>query len=211
MRRDSITQRQVSRDAVDHHLAHLIVLAGVCVDVLHPPQARVGLIVVVECTHSLHNIVTQLGNLELLTQEVEVEKWAYVLFSLWVAQGAGVDPADEKLEGEVSGVRKAIGFGFALAILFVIKNFAEERGVVTEELFVYCPASVFCTDVYVYKGCGEKPGVNGLANWRMWERERDALVERLLRLLGGGRHAGGLEECDLIGYGADVEYDLLLL
>ena len=105
----------------------------------------------------------------MLAQEVEVEKWAYVLFSLWVAQGAGVDPADEKLEGQVPGVRKAIGLGLALAIFLVVKDFAEEGGVVAEELFVYCPASVFCTDVYAYKSCGEKSGVIGLAKWRMRE------------------------------------------
>ena len=58
VRRDSIAQRQVSRDAVDHHLAHLIVLARVCIDVLDPPQARVGLVVVVESAHSLHDVVT---------------------------------------------------------------------------------------------------------------------------------------------------------
>ena len=135
----------------------------------------------------------------MLAQEVEVKKWSYVLFSLWVAQGAGVDPADEKLEGEVFGVGKAIGFGFALAVFFVVKDVAEEGGVVTEELFVYRPASVVCADVYVYKGCGEESGAIELANWRMWERERDILVERLLGLLGGGGHFGGPGKCGWMG------------
>ena len=34
---NGIAQGQISRDAVDHHLAHLVVLARVGVDVLHPP------------------------------------------------------------------------------------------------------------------------------------------------------------------------------
>lgn len=37
VRGDSIAQRQVSCDAVDHHLAHLIIFARVCIDVLHTP------------------------------------------------------------------------------------------------------------------------------------------------------------------------------
>lgn len=106
VRRDSIAQCQVSCDAADHHLAHLIVFTRVRVDVLHAPQARVCFIVVVECAHSLDDVVAQLGDLELLAEEVEVEQWSDVLFGLWVAQGAGVEPADEELEGEVIGVRE---------------------------------------------------------------------------------------------------------
>ena len=113
----------------------------------------------------------------MLAQEVEVEKWSYVLFSLWVAQCAGVDPADEKLEGEVIGVGKAIGFGFALAVLFVVKDFAEEGGVVTEELLVYRPASVLCADVYVYKGCGEESGRIELAKENVGSRKRQTRGE----------------------------------
>ena len=163
VRRDSIAQGQVPCDAVDHHLAHLIVFARVCVDVLHTPQARICLIVVIEGAHSLHDVITQLGYLELLAKEVEVEKRSYVLFGLWVAQGAGVEPADEELEREVIGVRETVGFGFTLAVLFVVEDFAEEGGVVAEELFVYCPVSVLRANVNVYEGCGEESGTVKLA------------------------------------------------
>lgn len=132
MRWDSVAQRQVSCDAVDHHLAHLVVFARVCVDVLYPPQARVCLVVVVERPHGLHDVIAQLGDLELLAQEVEVEKRSDVLLGLGVAQGARVEPADKELEGEVIGVREAIGLGFALAVLFIIEDFAEEGGMVAE-------------------------------------------------------------------------------
>lgn len=173
VRRDSIAQCQVSCDAVDHHLAHLIVFARVCVDVLHTPQARVCLIVVVECAHSFHDVVTQLRDLELLAEEVEVEEWSYVLFSLWVAQGAGVEPADEELERQVIGVGETVGFGFALAVLFAVEDVAEEGGVVAKELLVDCPISVFRANVNVYEGCGEEPGSNKLASWRRLEPGRE--------------------------------------
>lgn len=179
VRRDSVAQGQVSCDAVDHHLAHLIVFARVCVDVLHTPQARVCLIVVVECAHSLHDVVTQLSDLKLLAEEVEVKKWPYVLFGLWVAQGAGIEPADEELEGKIIRVGKTVGFGFAFAVLFIVKDVAEEGGVVAEELFVYRPISVLRANVNVYERCGEK------------------LVERLFGLLGGGGHSGGLRSAVL--------------
>lgn len=126
MRRDGVAQSQVSRDAVDHHLAHLIVFTRVRVDILYPPQARVCFIVVVECAHSLHDVIAQLGNLELLTEEVEVEKRSHILFGLWVAQGARVKPADEELEGKVVGVGETEGLGFALAVLLVVEDVAEE-------------------------------------------------------------------------------------
>lgn len=165
VRRDRVAQRQVPRDAVDHHLAHLIVFARVRVDVLHTPQARVGLIVVVECAHSLHDIVAQLGDLELLAEEVEVKKWSHVLFGFWVAQGAGVEPADEELKWEVIGVGETVGFGFALAVLFVVEDVAEEGGVVAEELFVYRPTSVVRANVNIYEGRGEESRKIGLASW----------------------------------------------
>lgn len=185
VRRDRIAQRQVPCDAVDHHLAHLIVFARVRVDVLHTPQARVCLIVVVKCAHSLHDIVTQLGDLELFAEEVEVEKWSHVLFGLWVAQGAGVEPADEELKWEVIGVGETVGFGLALAVLFVVEDVAKEWGVVAEELLVYRPIGIVRANVNVY------------------ERRGEELVERLLGLLGGGRHSGGLRKCNLVRIRAD--------
>ena len=164
VRGDGIAQGQVPRDAVDHHLAHLIVFARVRVDVLHPPQAGVGLIVVVERADGLDDVIAQLGDLELLAEEVEVEERSDVLFGLWVAQGARVEPADEKLEGEVIGVGQAEGFGFALAVLFVVEAVAEEGGVVAQELFVYRPTGVFGANVNVYEGCGEESEVVILAS-----------------------------------------------
>lgn len=37
MLRNRIAERQIARNGIDHHLAHLIVLARVRVHVLHPP------------------------------------------------------------------------------------------------------------------------------------------------------------------------------
>ena len=197
--RNGIAQSQVSCDAANHHLAHLIVIARVRVDVLDPPQARVCLIVVVECAHSLHDVITQLGDLELFTEEVEVEKWSDVLFGLWVAQGAGVEPADKELEGKVVGVGETVGLGFAFAVLFVVEDVAEEGGVVAQELFVYRPASVFRAHVNVDEGRGEESGIVELARWHDDVKGRDILMERLLGLLGGGGHSGELRRCDVMG------------
>lgn len=152
MRRDRVAQSQVSRDAIDHHLAHLIIFARVRVDILYPPQAGVCFIVVVEGAHSLHDVIAQLGDLELLAEEVEVEKWSHVLFGLWVAQGARVKPADEELEGKVVGVGETERFGFALAVLLVVEDVAEEGGMVAQELLVYRPICVFRTHINVHKG-----------------------------------------------------------
>ena len=113
----------------------------------------------VECAHGFHDVVTQLDDLELLAEEVEVEEWPYVLFGLRVAQGAGVEPADEELEWEVVGVRETVGFGFALAVLFIVEDIAEEGGVVAKELLVDRPIGVLWADVNVYKGCSEEPGM----------------------------------------------------
>ena len=124
----------------------------------------------------------------MLAKEVEVEKRSYVLFGLRVAQCAGVEPADEELEREVIGVRETVGFGFALAVFFVVEDFAEEGGVVAEELFVYCPVSVLRANVNVYEGCGEESGTVDISALKEAGSKRDILVERLLGLLGGGGH-----------------------
>ncbi len=113
----------------------------------------------VERAHGFHDVVTQLGDLELLAEEVEVEEWSYVLFGLRVAQGAGVKPAYEELEWEVVGVRETVGFGFGLAVLFVVEDVAEEGGVVAEELLVDRPIGVLRANVDVYEGCSEEPGM----------------------------------------------------
>ena len=190
VRRDGIAQSQISCDAADHHLAHRIVLARVRVDVLHPPQARVCLIVVVEGAHGLDDVVAQLGDLELFAQEIKVEEGTDVLFGLGVAQGAGVEPSDKELERKVIGIGKAVGFVFALAVLLVVEDAAEEWGVVAKELFVYRPTGVLGTNVDVYEGGGQEP-----VEWSDWQTERmgtkkHMLVKRLLSLLGGGGHAG---------------------
>ena len=84
----------------------------------------------VECADGLDDVIAQLGDLELLAEEVEVEERSDVLFGLWVAQGARVEPADEELKGKVIGVGETKGFGFALAVLLVVETVAKERGVV---------------------------------------------------------------------------------
>ena len=186
VRGNGIAQGQVPRDAVDHHLAHRIVFARVCVNVLHPPQAGVCLIVVVECADGLNDVIAQFRDLELLAEEVEVKKRSDVLFGLWVAQGARIEPADKELEGEVIGVGETEGFGFAFAVLFVVEAVAEEGGVVAQQLFVYRPTGVFGTNVNVYEGCSEESGMVILASWCVETKKNDVLVKRLLGLLGVG-------------------------
>ena len=159
VRGDRIAQGQVSRDAADHHLAHQVVLARVGVDVLHPPQAWVGLVVVVEGAHGLDDVVAQLGDLELLAEKVEVQEGADVLFGLGVAQGARVEPANEELKGEVVRVGEAIGFVLALAVLLAVEEVAEEGGVVAQELLVNRPAGVFGAHVNGHEGRAEESGI----------------------------------------------------
>ena len=89
-------------------------------------------------------------------EEVEVEESADVFFLFGVAQGFGVEPADEEFEGEVVGFGEAVGFGGdgVWVVVFVVEAGAEEGGVVAEELFVEGPAGVFCADVDVDEGGG---------------------------------------------------------
>lgn len=75
---------------------------------------------------------------------------------LRVAQGFGVEPADEELEGEVVRVREAEGFGGGGAVFFVVEAVTEEGRVVAEELFVEGPVRVFGADVDVDEGGGEE-------------------------------------------------------
>ncbi len=86
--RDRVRERQEARDAAHHHLAHHVVVVGVGVDVLHPPQARVGLGAVVEVAHHVDHLLRQLGHLEFVRQQVQVQEWADVLFLLGAADGA---------------------------------------------------------------------------------------------------------------------------
>ena len=140
----------------------------------------------VECADGLNDVVAQFRDLELLAEEVEVKKRSDVLFGLWVAQGARIEPADKELEGEVIGVGETEGLGFAFAILFVVEALAEEGGVVAQQLFVYRPTGVFGTNVNVYEGCSEESGMVILASWCVETKKNDVLVKRLLGLLGVG-------------------------
>ena len=89
-------------------------------------------------------------------EEVEVEEGADVFFLFGVAQGFGVEPANEEFEGEVVGFGEAIGLGGdgVRVVGFVVEASAEEGGVVAEELFVEGPAGIFGADVDVYEGGG---------------------------------------------------------
>ena len=122
----------------------------------------------VECAHRLHDVVAQLDDLELLAEEVEVQEGADVLFGLGVAQGAGVEPADEELEGEVVGVGEAVGFVLALAVLLAVEEVAEEGGVVAQELLVYRPTGIIGAHINVHEGCGEESRVIRLAELTCW-------------------------------------------
>lgn len=86
-----------------------------------------------------------------------------------VAQGFGVEPADEEFEGEVVGFREAVGFGGdgVRVVGFVVEAGAEEGGVVAEELFMEGPAGVFCADVDVYEGGGEESERGVVSEWRI--------------------------------------------
>ena len=57
--------------------------------------------------HRVDGVGFQGGDLELRGEEVEVQERTYVAFFFRVAQGAGVEPADEEGEGRVVDFREA--------------------------------------------------------------------------------------------------------
>ena len=156
--RNRLAERQIPRHAADHHLPHRVILARVRVDVLHPPQAGVRLVVMVPRPDRLDHIVPQLLDFELLRQEVEVQQGADFFLFDGVAQSARVEPADEELEGGVVGVGQAVGLGGGgFRGGFVVEDVGEEGGVVAEELFVQDPLGGVGRDVDVDHGVGEEP------------------------------------------------------
>ena len=114
----------------------------------------------VERAHGLDDVVAELADFELVAEEIEVEEGADIFFLLGIAQGFGVEPADEEFEGEVFGVGQAEGLR---ALIFGVEDVAEEGGVMAEELFVEYPVGVFGADVDVDEGVGEESGLS-LAN-----------------------------------------------
>lgn len=85
MLRNRIAQRQKPRDRIHHHLAHQIILARIRIHILHPPQPRISLIVVIESAHGLDDVVGEFFNFELFGEEVEVEEGTDVVFGRGVA------------------------------------------------------------------------------------------------------------------------------
>lgn len=126
----------------------------------------------IERAHRFHDVLAQRCDLERLAEEVEIEEGADVFFLGGLADGFGVEPADEELEGEVVGVGEAVGFAAGGGVGFaVVEAGAEKGGVVAEELLVEDPVVVFGADVDVYEGVGEEPGgrsglVVGSGWWR---------------------------------------------
>ena len=123
----------------------------------------------VEGADGFDDVFAEFVDLECQGEEVEVEEGANVFFLLGVAEGFGVEPADEELEGEVVGFGEAVGFGGdgVRVVGFVVEAGAEEGGVVAEELFVEGPTGVFCADVDVYEGGGQESGGGEFSEWRI--------------------------------------------
>ena len=113
-------------------------------------------------THSLDDIFAELFDLEARAEQVEVEQGPDVRLRLGVAQGAGVEPADEELKRGVFGVRDTEGFGGGRLFGFVVECGGEEGGVVAEEFFVEDPVGGVGAYVDVDEGAGEESG-RGLA------------------------------------------------
>ncbi len=57
MLRDRIAECQIARDRIDHHFAHEIILARIRIHILHPSQARIGFVIVVECAYGLDHVI----------------------------------------------------------------------------------------------------------------------------------------------------------
>ena len=107
----------------------------------------------VEGADGLDAVVAEAVDPQFGGEEVEVEQGADVFFLFGVAQGFGVEPADEELEGEVVGVGQAEGLG---AFVFGVEDGGEEGGVAAQEFFVQDPVGVFGADVDVDEGVGEE-------------------------------------------------------
>lgn len=144
--------------------------------------------------HRVHDIGFQGHDLELGGEEVEVEEGADVAFFLRVAQGAGVEPADEEGEAGVVDFGEAELLGAGGGVAFVVEDGGEEGGVVAKKFFVEGVVRVFFADVDVDEGVGEKSEGFRSAGWAMdIFSSHDVLMEGFLGLfvpvLGGfGRH-----------------------
>lgn len=151
---DGVAEGEVACDAADHHLAQLVVLLRVGVDVLHAAEAGVGFVAVVPGADGVDDLGAELVDAEGVGEEVEVEEGADVFFGVGVAQGFGVEPADEEFEGVVVRVGEAVVFRGGGRVGFVVEDRGEEGGVVAEEAFVQDPMRVFGADVDVHEGIG---------------------------------------------------------
>lgn len=154
---DAVGQGQIAGDAPDHHLAHHVILVRVGVDVLHPPQAGVCLVVMVKRADRFDDVGFQGRDLELRGEEVEVQQRADVAFFFRGADGTGVKPADEEGEGLVFEFGEAVFFRPGGFVLFVVEDGGEEGGVMAEELFVERVVVVLFADIEIDEGATEKP------------------------------------------------------
>ena len=156
MRRDPVRERQLPRDAADHHLPHRAVLLRVRVHVLHPPQTRVGFIVVIERPARLHHVVAQARDFQFLAQKVKVQQRADVALFFRVAQRFGVQPADEELKRLVFGVGETKCFGGRRFRIWRVELGGEKGGVVAQELFVQDPVGGVFADIDIHEAIGEE-------------------------------------------------------
>lgn len=162
---DAVGQGQIAGDAPDHHLAHHVILVRVGVDILHPPQAGVGLVGVVECPDRFDDVGFQGRDLELRGEEIEVQQRADVAFFFRGADGMGVEPADEEGEGLVFEFGEAVFFRPGGFVLFVVEEGGEEGGVVAEELFVERVVVVLFADIEIDERATEQPVEGGSQSW----------------------------------------------
>ena len=110
----------------------------------------------VELAHGFDDVLAQLGHLQRLAEQVQVEQGADVVFAGGVAQRGGVEPADEEAEGQVFGLGHAVGFGARGFGRLVVEEFGEEGAVVAEEFFVQDPVVGVRADVDVDHSVGEE-------------------------------------------------------
>ena len=117
--------------------------------------------------HRVHQLTGQFFNLEGLGDEVEVEEGPDVFLDGGGFDGAGVEPADEELEGSVVGFGEAVGFVLAGFKVLGVEEAVEEGGVVGQEALVQGPVGVLGADVDVHEGGGEESGRwgSGLSEW----------------------------------------------
>jgi hypothetical protein len=168
VRRQTLLEDHHARNRVHEHVAHGATVLGVGVDVLHAAQAGVRVTELVPFADDLEHVGDQVGDLEFLRHQVQIEEHTEVGLLAGNGERARVEPADEGLEGIV------IIFGESERLCvaaFSVEDLAEEWRVVAQELLVKDPVCVLFADVDVDHRAREQPSNTRLATINLMRLE----------------------------------------